>query len=81
MCEPFFNLYADSVATLINFLKQIQIEWLDDRPVEALSKNDQCEAIENFAENESKELPVSVEVDHVVVDNLETHPTKSNPLN
>lgn len=81
VCEPFFNLYADSVATLINFLKQIQIEWLDDRPVEAFAKNDQSEVIENMAENEPKKLPISVEIDHVVVDNLETHPTKSNPLN
>ncbi|WP_426273761.1 hypothetical protein [Exiguobacterium sp. R-17] len=81
VCEPFFNLYADNVSTLINFLKQIQIEWLDDRPVEALSKNDQYEAIENFAENEPKELPVSVEIDHVIVDNPETRATKSNPLN
>lgn len=37
MCEPFFNLYADSVSTLINFLKQIQIEWLDDRPIEIIN--------------------------------------------
>jgi len=81
VCEPFFNLYADSVATLINFLKQIQIEWLDDRPVETFAKNDQNEAIENIVENEPKELPVSVEIDHVVVDNSETHATKSNPLN
>lgn len=81
VCEPFFNLYADSVATLINFLKQIQIEWLDDRPVETFAKNDQSEVIENMAENEPKKLPVSVEIDHVVVDNSETHTTKSNPLN
>lgn len=81
ICELFFNLYADGVATLINFLKQIQIEWLDDRSVETHTKNDQNGAIENIVENESKKLPVSVEIDHIVVDNSEATPSKSSPLN
>lgn len=81
VCEPFFNLYADRVSNLINFLKQIQIEWLDDRPIETHTKNDQNGAIENIVENESKKIPVSAEIDHIVVDNSEAIPLKSSPLN
>jgi len=81
MCEPFFNLYADSVATLVSFLKEIQIEWLDERSAEPLAKNDQKEALENIAEREPNKISDSVEIDHIVVDASEAHASKSSPLN
>lgn len=55
ICEPFFNSYADSVATLIDLLKQIQIEWLDDRPIEIVNN------IDKDIEKSIEELPIKIE--------------------
>ncbi len=64
MCEPFFNLYSDNVSTLINFLKQIQIEWLDDRPTDI--------AINVVPDEQGEKLLVKIE-DETVLNLNETN--------
>ncbi|OAN10119.1 hypothetical protein [Exiguobacterium undae] len=64
MCEPFFNLYADNVSTLINFLKQIQIEWLDDRSTDIANNVVLDEGDERKPEGEK--LLVEIEDENVL---------------
>ncbi|MFX4306051.1 hypothetical protein F8N00_11725 [Exiguobacterium sp. A1_3_1] len=72
ICEPFFNLYADRVATLISFLREIQIEWLNDRSRETVTILDQ--------EERKNDKKLSVEIESAMTKTSPVDTKETNPL-